>query len=496
MIDGQRKPKNSVRRALSLSFVQTAISLVFSFGAIIIVSHLLTPAEIGVYSIAAGIMALVHMLRDFGVGEYLVQRTVLDERTIRTVFTINIAIAWTLAIVVFSMSGFAGRFYGDVGVARVLRALSIVLVLLPFGTTPMVLMKRDLEFGRITKIRIAENITRSSLTVALAYAGFTYMSMAWSSVASITVSIGGCALWGWQYRMKGLSLHDWRRVLRFGSSRTISDIVSQVGSQSANLIIGRMLGMTDTGLYSRGYGVVNMYKSNIVGAVNTVAFPAFAREHRETGTAPQLFLKALVYLTGLSWPFFAAGVLLAFPIIRVVFGDQWDAAVPLMRWLCAASIVGALTYQCNQFLVALGHVDTVTRIEVEYQVIRIAITIAAAFYSLMAVAAVQILVYAIATVIYYRELQRYPGLSPLRCARALLPSVWITLATCIVPAVVVAWPGFVKLHMVLALCIAVPGGCVGWLICVRLVRHPLLDEFGRVMARFPRLRRVFAVGEG
>lgn len=492
MTSDDGKPRNSVRRALSLSFVQTAVSVVFSFGSVIIVSHLLTPAEIGVYSIAVGVMALVHMLRDFGVGEYLVQNTHLDERAIRTVFTINVAIAWTLAVLVFSLSGVAGDFYGNVGVTRVLRALTIVLVLLPFGTTAMVLMKRDLEFGRIAKIRIVENITRSSLTVALAYAGFTYMSMAWSSVISIAVLIGACAFWGWEYRVKGLSLHDWRNVLRFGSSRTVADILAQVGSQSANLIIGRMLGMTDTGLYSRGYGVVNMYKGNIVGAVNVVAFPAFAREHRETGTAPQLFLKALVYLTGLSWPFFAAGVLLAFPIIRILFGDQWDAAVPLMRWLCAASIVGALTYQCNQFLVALEKVHTVTRIEVEYQLIRIAITIVAAFYSLIAVAAVQVLVYAVAAGLYYRELRHYPELHVRRCAKALLPSVWVTAATCVVPAIVAWWPGFVRQHMVVALCVAVVGGCLGWLACAKLVRHPIIDEFRRAMARFPMLRRVLA----
>lgn len=485
------KPGTSVRRALSLSFIQTFISLVFTFGGVIIVSHLLTPTEIGIYSVAAGLVALIQMLRDFGVSEFLIQEEELDEQKIRTVFTINLAIAWSLGIALLVFSGAAGRFYGSPGVASVLRVVSISFLLLPFGAISQTLMRRELEFGKLLKIRLGENITRSCTTVGLAYAGFSYMSMAWSSVVGILVMVVGCAMWGWQYRVKGLSLMHWKRVLHFGSNRTIADIARQVGNQSANLVVGRMLGMAATGMYSRGYGIVNMYSTNVVGAIGNVAFPAFAREHRKTGTAPQLFLKSLVYLTGISWPFFAAGMLLAFPVIRILFGNQWDAAAPLMSWLCGAAIVGTMTYQCNSFLVALGHVGAVTRIEVQYQLVRVGITIAAAFYSLVAVAAVQVLVYVVATALYYRELQRFDALAIRNCAKALRPSMLVALATCVVPAIVTFWPDLVQQHMVAAFVVAVAGGCTGWLICLRVVQHPLLDELRRATSRLlPRTSRI------
>ncbi len=479
-----------VRKALSLSFLQTLIGLVFSFGSVIIVSHLLTPAQIGVYSIAAGLVVLVQMLRDFGISEFLVQEDDLDDSKIRTVFTINLLIAWALGLGLLVGSGLAGRFYGDLGVTEVLRVVSIVFLLLPFGTVSMTLLRRELEFGKLLKIRTVENITRSCTVVVLAYAGFRYMAMAWASVVGIVVMVAGCTFWGWEYRAKGLGLQHWRRVLHFGSNRTLADIAKQVGDQSANLVIGRMLGMAATGLYSRGYGIVNMYSSNIVAAINNVAFPAFAREHRETGTAPQLFRHSLVYLTGISWPFFAAGVLLALPIIRLLFGSQWDAAVPLMQWLCVAAIVGTLTYQCNQFLVALGRVRVVTKIEVQYQLARIGLTIAAASYSLAAVAAVQIVVYVIATVLYYRALRGYDVLALKSLAKALMPSVAVTIATCIAPAVIMLWPGFADQHILAALCIAIPGGCIGWLAGVRFLQHPLLEELCRVARRAPGLRRL------
>ncbi len=484
------KKTTSVRRALSLSFVQQLVALVFSFGGITIISRLLTPSEVGVFSIAAGMVALIHMLRDFGVSEFVVQEPVLDRALVRTAFTVNLIIAWCLGAGIFMASGAIGRFYADAGVTHVLRVLSLVFVLLPFGTTTMALLKRELEFGKLAKIRIVESVIRSSTAVALAYAGFSYMSMAWSALVGIVVMIVGSNIWGWQYGVRGFSLAHWRRVLRFGSNRTVSDVVGQLGEQSANLAIGKMLGMADAGLFSRGYGVVNMYRTNILGAIGAVAFPAFAREHRQYAKAPELFLKALVYITGISWPFFACGIILAYPVIHILFGNQWDAAVPLMRWLCGAAMIGTLIYQCNVFLVALGRVGTVTRVEVEYQLARIGITIAAAFYSLVAVAAAQVLVYVIATVLYYRRMQDYDALAVRKCAKALFPSAVVTLGTCIAPLAVVLTPGFVDRHMLVAFVVAFIGGCAGWLLAIVLMRHPLQDELKRGIARLPGSRRL------
>lgn len=473
------KPRTSVRRALSLTLGQRIATLVFSFGSTIILSRLLTPSEVGVFSVAAGLLALVQMLRDFGVSEFLVQERVLDQGVVRTVFTMNLAIAWCLGGTILLISGPIGVFYGNPGLTRVLAVMSIVFFLLPFGTTTQALLTRNLEFGTLVKINFLGDVTRSCVKVGLAFAGFSYMSLAWGSVAGIVMTVTGFTVWGWQYRVKGLSLAHWRRVLHFGSSRTIADVASQLGDQSANVVIGKILGMSDAGLYSRGYGVVNMFRTSILGAIATVAFPAFAREHREHAAAPELYIKALVYITAISWPFFACVIILAYPVVNILFGSQWDAAIPLMRWLCASALVGTLMYQANRFLVAIGRVNTVTKVEVQYQIARVGITIAAAFYSVEAVAAVQVLVYFIATALYYRHMRRYPALALRNCAKAFVPSAIATMTTCLVPAIVVLWPGFVMHQMYEAFAIAIIGGCLGWFLGLLITRHPLLDELNQ-----------------
>jgi O-antigen/teichoic acid export membrane protein len=475
--------KLSLRKSLALSFAEKYTSFAVSLAAIVIVSRLLSPEEIGVFSVAAGVTTLANSLRTFGVSNYLVQVEQLTDDVIRTCFTINLLIAWTLAFVLFASSWHIGAFFHDAGVGSVMRVQSLSFVLVPFGITALALLRRDMAFGTLYKINVSSNVMNSCATIGLALLGFSYMSMAWASVAAMFITVAGCVAWGDGRNARGLGLSRWREILPFGAKMTLSDIALDLGQQSANIVVGRMLGMTAAGLYSRGYGPVNMFREKVVAAVKAVAFPAFAAEHRETAMAPQLFLRAVVYLTGISWPFFAFAAVMAFPMIRIMFGDQWDAAVPLMRWLCCAAIVGTLVYQCNSFFVAIGRDNAGTFVEIQYQLASVLLAIAAAFISVEAVAASQILVYAIAAFLYYRRMSDFSALALGKFARALVPSAAVTITTCVVPLAVVMWPGLLHEHMIPAFAVAVVGAGCGWLAGVMLMKHPLLNELLAVVHR-------------
>jgi hypothetical protein len=58
----------------------------------------------------------------------------------------------------------------------------------------------------------------------------------------------------------------------------------------------------------------------------------------------------------------------------------------------------------------------------------------------------------------------------------------VTLCTCVVPAVVVLWPGLVPRHMLPASGLALVGGASGWLLGLAIARHPLLGEIKRVVS--------------
>src|SRR5699024_6666453 len=70
--------KPNLRRSLVLSFAQKYTGFLITLPTIMILSRLLTPAQIGVFSIAMAVTGLIHMLRDFGVSEFIVQHPKIE----------------------------------------------------------------------------------------------------------------------------------------------------------------------------------------------------------------------------------------------------------------------------------------------------------------------------------------------------------------------------------------------------------------------------------
>jgi hypothetical protein len=64
----------SVRKSLFLSFAQRNGTLLIQFMSSLLIARLLTPHEIGIFSIGSVIVAFSHVVRDFGVANYIVQK--------------------------------------------------------------------------------------------------------------------------------------------------------------------------------------------------------------------------------------------------------------------------------------------------------------------------------------------------------------------------------------------------------------------------------------
>lgn len=479
----------SIRRSLVLSFAKQYTNLLFAVPTVIILSRLLTPAQVGVYSVAAATITLVQMLRDFGVSEYLVQAKNLDNAVAQSAFTVNLCIAWVLAIIIFFASPWIGDFYREPGLASVLQVLSINFALLPFGSTVNALLTRSMQFGILYRVNLGELVVRTSTTLALAVLGFGYMSPAWGSVAGVAANVLGCTVWGRAYRIRGMSLAHWRSVTRFGLQQLVGDIMSKVGFYAPDFVIGRVLTFADVGLYSRGYGLLNMFQTNVMGAIGSVAFPAFAHSHHGEKGVDKLYLKSMTFITGFSLPFLAFSALMAFPIIRVMFGQQWDMAAPILRLLAIAACFGMVLPQFGQFFTAIGKVKVTTGATTIVQVIRVGVLIPAAFYGIEAVAASQILVEVVAVAVRLAVFRRYTAITGRDVLRSLLPSLGVTGATIALPLALYAWMPPSEGHQWVPLVLGALGGGASWLISIRVLRHPLWYEMSNVLGRIHQWRR-------
>lgn len=369
----------NIRRSLAITllgrYFQIGVQLVSYF----ILARLLTPSDIGLFSVASAAIGIAQVFREFGIGNYLIQEKELNEKKIATAFTLTVFLAIILFLVVYFLAPIAASFYNDNRLIDVFQLLACGFLIIPFNSTALSLLRRDMKFSAIFWINVIAVLVGFIVAVSLAYLGFGYLSLVWSNLAN-TLAIGIAVSF---FRQGGMfhriTLCEWKAVSSFGSQMTLTSITSEISSNANDLILGRILGFAQTGIVSRAQGIMYLFHRDITAAIRGVAFPAFATAHRENRNLEADFIKSVTILTVFAWPFYGFFSLYPIEALRLFFGPQWDEAGPLVPWFCAGGAVAATCSLIPTLLPALGGMKYLVRLHLLVDPLRIA-TFAAVLY--------------------------------------------------------------------------------------------------------------------
>lgn len=373
----------SARLSFLLSFAEKYTLLVLNTIGAMVLARLLTPAEVGVYAVGAVLVGLVQVLRDFGVGAYVIQAPVLDAQQLRAALGVSIIVAWTLALLVAALSFPASQFYREPGVKTVLQMLSINLLLIPFSAIALPYLRRQMRFSAIFAINVSQCVVQLLCSIVLAMRGWGYLSLAWGAVAGALATLLGTAICRpaalpWLPSWRGM-----RQIFAFGWYSTAGTLVDEAGVAAPDLIVGRMTGLAALGVYGKAMGVINVFNQLVTAAISPVIFPLLAKQARQGEDLRQVYLTTASYMTALAWPFFGFVALMAPALVRVLYGDQWDAAVPVIRVICLGSALYSLFSMARYVFVAMGEVKAQARLDAMAVPVRVVAVLVAAPFGLV-----------------------------------------------------------------------------------------------------------------
>ena len=115
-----------------------------------------------------------------------------------------------------------------------------------------------------------------------------------------------------------------------------------LGPNGTEIIIGRMLDFSAVAMLGKGRSLIVLFQQAVMAFIFPVASAMFARKSRDGDDVGKSFLLVIGYLTAIGWPSFIFMGFMAFPMIDVMFGSQWYAAVPVAQILCVAHCIALL----------------------------------------------------------------------------------------------------------------------------------------------------------
>ncbi len=357
--------------SLAYSAAQSYFSVALQLASTVVLSRMLTPAQVGIFAVASVFAALATNFRDFGIAEYLIQARQLSDQTIRAAFAVNILTSWTMGLAMLLGAGWVGEFYRSEVIAEVMRVQSLNFLLIPFGAINMAWFRREMDFKPLFLAGVASDVIALGLAIALALRGFGPLALAWSSFAGIVVTVAVSVIYRPAAFPRLPGLRGIGEVLRFGSFASSIYVLGQLGKGAPEMIIGRVQGVADVAIFSRAGGLVQMFRQLVVKAIMPVCLPYFSTAVREEHSVNRAYVRGVAIFTVIGWTFLGFLALAAFPAIRIVYGDQWVAAVPLARILCIAGAIELVHYLAKEALLSHGRVQLATRLQVMLQVAQV-----------------------------------------------------------------------------------------------------------------------------
>lgn len=361
---------SSLNRALFFSFAGKYSSMLIQFIAVMVISRVLTPDDIGGYSLALGSVAIGQVLRDFGLSLYLVKEKDISDEKVQGCFTISIFICWSLALVYFFSAPYIGEFFQKESIVTLTKILAFNFLIIPFGTFTLSLLKRRMQFDKIMYIDVSSSVISaiSSIVLIMAYKTVEVLALA-SVLGTVTTVLFTFKYTTWRYFK--INFSKLVEIAKFSGFVSGANILNELRNIIPEFLIGRLSSLEDVAFLSKANGVINLFSKLLSGAIAPVLQPYLAKIHNESGNIEKNIYQVTHYMLAFQWPFCSFVYVFSEEIILLLYGHQWEVVIPLIKICCILFFIDGLAVLGVQMLNSVGDVKYVLRLSLIATLLRI-----------------------------------------------------------------------------------------------------------------------------
>ncbi|WP_162301989.1 oligosaccharide flippase family protein [Croceibacterium ferulae] len=333
-------------------------TMLLSFGSMMILARLLSPADFGVMAAAMLVVALASAIFEGAFGINLLRRAQLDDRSVATTFWLSVVVGLTTFLVIAAFSPAVEAFFSFDNLAWVLLVAGSSIIFKSFGAVSQSLLQRRGQFRLLSITNILSYAAGNTIcSIALAVQGYGV----WSLVIGGTLTVVLESLANLYCAKVPVFIAPSRaaasEVFRLSGWFALSQVLNWAATAGANAVTGRTLGAEALGIYSRGWKLIDIIVGATAQPMQRVLLPSFARKQGDLHDVNRAFLKALeVAVIGFA-AISAFAMIHAEAIVLVALGSQWTATVPVVQLLfaallprCCYKISEAVAYACGSSL--------------------------------------------------------------------------------------------------------------------------------------------------
>lgn len=346
---------NSVKNSIYWNTLLRIPIKIIGFVLSIYVARLLNPTDFGIMAIVMMLIGYSNILTNFGLNGAIIQKSINDNETINSIFTVDFFISVVIASIFFSGSSYLAKFFNEQRCADVIEVMSLYFITSTFYGIAHAMLRRDMRFIALSSLESMSALFSSVLTLFLALWHFGYWSLALGQIIpQVLFTIVICFMAKWVPKIKyNHSLI--KPAYDFGVWDFFKSQISYFIDHIDKILIAKFVGSYPLGIYDKSKSISVMPNQVVFMNINSVMFSSFSRSKTNIEDLRQYFRKSMIVISFISYPVFAGFILIAPYFVSTLLGEKWLDMVTPFQLISAGYLFKSFGGTLASFNVGVGN---------------------------------------------------------------------------------------------------------------------------------------------
>lgn len=331
-----------------------------AFLRIAILARILTPAQFGVFGIAAFVLAFVEIVTETGINVFLIQEKKKIDDYIHTAWIVSIIRGIIVSLAIILLASFIASFFNSPQSYSLLVLISAVPFIRGFINPAIIKFQKELEFQKEFWFRLFVFFVDAATAIILVFLIREPIGLVWGLIAGATLEVILSFLLVKPTPRFVFEGERIKRVVGRGKWMTFAGIFDYLFRNLDDMSVGKLLNTSSLGLYQMAYKLSELPITEISVVVSKVTFPVFTKISNDAKRLRTAFLKTMVAVSGLIITIGLLLILFPREIISIILGSQWLDAAIVLQILAIFGIFRAISGSISILFLAVQKQELVT----------------------------------------------------------------------------------------------------------------------------------------
>lgn len=334
--------------------VQRFGTMVTTFIANVVLARMLTPSDYGAIGMLMIFIVISNTFIDGGFGSALIQKKEPTQTDYSTIFYWNLFLSILLYIILYFCAPLIADFYNLSLLSTLLRVQGVVLIINSLGIIQSNQLRKQLKFKKLALAALISSLLSVIVAIIMAYNGWGVWSLVAQQILFSSFSL--CLYWFYNRWVPLLvfSKKSFIGLFSFGFFILSSTLLNNFCNNIQGLIIGKFFSPTIMGLYSQAAKFAGEASNSLALVVEQVSYPVLVKVQNDRIVLINMIRKFLLSLAYFCFPLMLLLIIIAHPLIKFLYSENWVGCVPYFQILCVSGLAICLQGVTYNAIAAIG----------------------------------------------------------------------------------------------------------------------------------------------